>query len=125
MKSLKFYRKIFLFILISLSFSVTGNSQDIYPSHKLDVRSKIIKAYAPIYPEMALKTGVEGQVIVRVVVDTNGNVIKANIMKSIPVLDQAALDAAKKWKFSPGEKDGKKVKVEMLLPVRFSLKNAR
>jgi len=96
--------------------------QDTFPSHKVDEKPKLIKSVPPVYPEFAYKAGIEGMVIIRVVVDTEGNVAQANIMKSAPGLDQAALKAVKKWKFSPGVNGGKKVKVEMLLPVKFKIR---
>ena len=82
----------------------------------------LLKHAQPYYPEMARKSGVEGIVVVKVLIDKKGNVEKAEIFKSIPVLDDAALKAAKKCKFKPAKQRDKLVKVWMIIPYKFKLK---
>ncbi|HET9407752.1 MAG TPA: TonB family protein [Candidatus Sulfotelmatobacter sp.] len=62
----------------------------------------------PAYPELARKMNIVGTVKVEVVVAPNGIVRDARIVGGHPVLAQAALDAAKKWRFepAPGESSG-------------------
>jgi TonB family protein len=55
----------------------------------------------PIYPELAHKMNISGTVKIEVVVAPNGTVKDARIVGGHPVLAQAALDAAKKWRFEP------------------------
>jgi len=83
---------------------------------------KLIKQVNPVYPEEARKTGVEGVVILEAKADEEGNVVDARILRSIPVLDQAALDAVKQWKYEPLIIDGKARKVLFTVTVRFALK---
>ncbi|MBI9073016.1 MAG: energy transducer TonB [Melioribacteraceae bacterium] len=74
------------------------------------------------YPDKAKKEGIQGKVIVTAVIDAEGNVIKTSIEKSDnEVLNDAALKAVKNTKFTPGEKDGKKVKAEVTVPIMFKL----
>ena len=48
-------------------------------------------------------------VLVRMLIDTRGRVVKAVVTRSVPDLDSAALDCVKKWRFRPALKDGKPV----------------
>ena len=75
----------------------------------------------PVYPEFARKKGIEGKVVVKVVIDFNGDVQEAVIWKSVPELDEAALEAAKQCKFKPAKRKGKFVKVRMNVPFEFKL----
>ena len=78
-------------------------------------------APAPRYPELALKAGVTGVVIVKAVIDEGGEVEAAEILKGLPMgLNQVALDAVKRWKFEPATLDGKPVRVSH--SVTFSFK---
>jgi TonB family protein len=81
----------------------------------------LIKVVDPIYPEKARKAQVEGTVILEARTDEKGNVEDAKILKSIPVLDQAALDAVKQWKYEPTVIDGKPRKIVFTVSVRFAL----
>jgi TonB family protein len=83
---------------------------------------KLIKQVNPVYPEEARKTGVEGVVILEAKADEQGNVVDARVLRSIPVLDQAALNAVKQWKYEPMVVDGKPRKVLFTVTVRFALK---
>jgi TonB family protein len=56
----------------------------------------------PIYPELARKMNISGTVKIEVVVAPNGTVKDARVVGGHPVLANAALDAAKKWRFEPG-----------------------
>jgi TonB family protein len=55
----------------------------------------------PVYPEAAKKAGIEGTVVLSLSLDAKGTIIKARVIKSIPELDQAALDAVRQWKYEP------------------------
>jgi TonB family protein len=83
---------------------------------------KLVKQVNPVYPEAARKGHVEGTVILEAKTDEQGNVVDARILRSIPVLDQAAIDAVKQWKYEPLIIDGKPRKVIFTVTVRFMLK---
>jgi len=75
------------------------------------------------YPELARRTGIEGRVIVVLIVNKEGNVINASVLQSLfPSLDEVALNAVKETKFIPGKQRGKPVNVEMKIPIQFRLK---
>jgi TonB family protein len=75
------------------------------------------------YPEIAKRAGIQGKVFVKAYVDENGNVVKAEILKTAhPTLDSAAVDAVMKTKFTPGRQKGKPVKTQVSIPIVFALK---
>ena len=75
----------------------------------------------PVYPTDAKDARVQGVVIIEATIDTDGKVVDARILRSIPVLDQAALDAVKQWEFTPTIVDGVPVKVIMTVTVNFTM----
>lgn len=75
-----------------------------------------------VYPEEAKKQGIEGKVYVLAFIDENGNVASAKIIKGIGGgCDEAALDAIKQTKFTPGKQKGNPVKVQVSIPIVFKL----
>lgn len=75
------------------------------------------------YPAMARKANVEGRVTIQFVVDEQGNVTNAEVLRGIGAgCDEEALRAVMASKFEPGKQRGKPVKVHMSLPVMFKLR---
>jgi TonB family protein len=74
----------------------------------------------PAYPEEALAAGVQGVVIIEAVIARDGTVQNARVLRSIPMLDQAALDAVLQWKFTPTLLNGVPVEVIMTVTVNFT-----
>ena len=76
---------------------------------------------APQYPQIARASRVQGIVIVEATIDSRGNVESTVVLRSIPLLDQAALDAVRQWKFTPTLLNGVAVPVIMTVTVNFEL----
>ena len=76
------------------------------------------------YPEEAIQNKKEGRVIVQFVVDKDGSIMDAKVVRSIdPLLDKEALrviNLMPKWK--PGKNQGEAVRVRYTMPVMFRLK---
>ncbi len=90
--------------------------------YAVEIKPKVIKRVEPEYPDVARRAGLEGDVFVLLVVDENGNVISAQIVKSTnPIFNDAALKAVKQWKFKPGYQRDKPVKVRLMQPIHFRL----
>lgn len=82
------------------------------PPHKLiDV--------SPVYPDDAKAAGVRGVVIIEATIAKDGSVSNARILRSVPMLDQAALDAVNQWIFEPTLLHGAPIEVVMTLTVNF------
>jgi periplasmic protein TonB len=76
----------------------------------------------PIYPPMAIAARVEGTVIIEAVIDTDGRVQSARVLRSIPLLDAAALTAVGQWSYTPTLLNGVPVPVIMTVTVTFKLR---
>lgn len=75
------------------------------------------------YPVEAMERGLEGVALIRFVVNEKGRTENFRIIKSAsPLLDQEALRVLKEARFTPGQHNGKKVKVYVTVPVTFKLK---
>ena len=84
-----------------------------YPEKVRDVR--------PIYPQVAVAGRVEGRVIIEAIIGSDGRVKDARILRSIPLLDRAALDAVQQWHFTPTLLNGVPVPVIITVTVDFKL----
>jgi protein TonB len=84
--------------------------------------SKVLNV-PPVYPELARRAGIEGIVILEATIDAQGHVVSATVLRSVPLLDQSALEAVRQWTFSPALLNGVPVPVIMTVTVRFQLKS--
>jgi TonB family protein len=75
----------------------------------------------PIYPAVAQSGKVQGVVILEALIGTNGKVTNARVLRSVPLLDQAAIDAVMQWEFTPTLLNGQPVPVLMTMTVQFTL----
>jgi protein TonB len=80
-----------------------------------------IQDAAPQYPEIARAARVEGLVILEATIDERGFVTGARVLRSVPLLDAAALAALKQWRYTPTLLNGIPVRVLMTVTFRFSL----
>lgn len=80
-----------------------------------------IRDVRPVYPPIAQAANVTGVVIMEVRLGTDGRVEDAHVLKSIPLLDQAALNAVKQWEFTPTLLNGQAVPVIMTVTVNFTI----
>jgi protein TonB len=83
-----------------------------------------IRRIEPQYPDLAREAQVEGMVVVNVLVAKDGRVQEVQLHPTIhvPMLDQAALEAARQWTFEPALMNGRPVAVWVALPFRFRLR---
>jgi protein TonB len=75
----------------------------------------------PMYPQVARAARVQGVVILEATIGVDGSVSDARILRSIPLLDQAALAAVRQWRFVPTLLNGVPVPIIMTVTVNFSL----
>ena len=76
---------------------------------------------APVYPQIARAAGVDGVVIIEAVIAVDGSVRDARVLRSEPLLDRAALDAVKQWRYAPTRLNGVAVPVIVTVTVHFRL----
>jgi len=80
-----------------------------------------IKHVNPVYPPEAQQARIQGIVIIEAQIDQDGRVANARVIRSVALLDDAALDAVLQWEFTPTVLDGKPVPVIMTVTVNFTL----
>ena len=83
----------------------------------------LIKYVSPRYPDLARQAGIEGTVLLRVLVGKDGKVVSANVLQSdvTPMMEKAAVAAAKQFRFKPAKQRTVPVKATMMVPIRFKL----
>ncbi|GEM_PF-5103412 len=92
------------------------------PFEVVEHKPQVVKSVAPQYPDLARRLGIEGVVIVRALVGADGRVKEAVIEKSnAEMLNDAALEAVRRWTFTPGVMKHGPVPVWMTIPFRFRL----
>jgi TonB family protein len=80
-----------------------------------------LKDVKPAYPPIAQSARVQGVVIIEAILDANGKVAAGRVLRSIPLLDEAALAAVAQWEFTPTLVDGTPTAVMMTVTVNFTL----
>jgi len=101
-----------IFVVVEQMPTIIGGAQEVY---------KYLE-----YPEIARQAGLEGLVVVQVVVTPDGNPSLPEMARSGgQVLDEAAIKAVMQLSFQPGMQRGRPVRVRMAIPIRFRLREAK
>ena len=79
-----------------------------------------IKDVKPVYPAIAQSARVSGAVTIEATIGPDGKVAGANVVRSIPLLDQAALDAVRQWEYTPTLLNGVPVPVIVTVTINFT-----
>jgi protein TonB len=80
-----------------------------------------VRMFAPEYPSDMRRQNISGVVMVKCLIDEEGNVREPTIQKaSNSAFETPALDALKKWKFKPAQRDGTLVPMLVTIPIRFN-----
>ena len=80
---------------------------------------------APIYPAVARQTNVEGDVVINAVIDTTGRPTKLMVVSGPTLLQRAALNSFREWRYEPAYLDDESVPVEILISFKFRLHGLR
>jgi len=94
----------------------------IFSAEVLDNPPRSRSQVAPAYPAVERNAGITGEVLVEFMVDENGRVAHARVIRSSSAaFESSTLRAVERWRFEPGKKDGRAVRFRMIVPVHFSL----
>lgn len=85
------------------------------------IMSKVIEMPRPVYPEMAKRAGIQGAVNVQILIDETGKVVSAQAVKGSAMLTTAAVDAARRARFTPTKLGDSPVKVQGVITYNFVL----
>ena len=83
---------------------------------------ELLVSSAPIYPAMARQAQIEGQVMIDAVIDATGTLTNMTVISGAPLLQQAALDSLRTWKYRPGYLNEKPVPTKTSITVNFRLR---
>jgi len=76
----------------------------------------------PVYPDSAIRKGMEGDVFVKALIDEYGTVVSVSFLRSTEkIFEVPALNAVEQWIFSPFKKKGIPTKIEITVPVKFRI----
>ena len=87
----------------------------------VEQKPELIKFVNPVYPEMARRAGLQGQVLVAFIVTREGRVVEPQVLKGPEIFRAAALEAVRQFQFKPAMQNDRGVAVRMTIPIRFSL----
>jgi TonB family protein len=109
-------------VLVAQSGSSPPQSPALSPATSPGDSAKLepIKTQKADYPPEAARDGLQGQVVVKVLVSETGAVESVEVVRGDPILAKAALSAAKKWKFKPFIRGGKAIKASTEIPFDFA-----
>jgi len=95
---------------------------DVYRVGPAVFQPKIIRKIEPQYSEEARDAKLQGKVVLGVVVEEDGKIRQAKVLKGLGLgLDEKAVEAVKQWEFEPAMRDGKPVKVQATVEINFRL----
>jgi protein TonB len=107
---------------------IVGGLPDAPPAQAVPVRvggtvrePRRLTAVPPVYPELALKARLQGTVIIEATVNERGRVVNATLLQGLPMLTEAALEAVKKWTYTPTLVNGIPTPIIMTVTVHFRL----
>ena len=110
------------FALPSFDARKTNLGMDIFDINDLEKKPQARRLLPPRYPAKAKASSIEGFVLLEFIVDQNGDVESVVVKDSSHSLfEAAAVDAVRNWVFTPGEKDGRKVKFRCRQKIPFTI----
>ncbi len=117
---------VLLVFLTPISNSFASGKDDLYkPFAEVMPQPKggIENVYSKIqYPKVAQQVGIQGKVYLLIYINENGDVDDVKVLKGIGAgCDEAAVEAVKTTKFTPGKDNGTAIKVKLSLPITFKL----
>lgn len=83
---------------------------------------RLLRRVEPDYPEIARQARVQGTVILEATTDVHGRVVNVKVLRSVPLLDEAAVEAVRQWVYEPMVVNGRPRGVVFTVTLRFELK---
>jgi TonB family protein len=84
-------------------------------------QARLIHSVPPVYPALAKVTRVSGDVVVDALIDAGGNVKTVKVLSGPTILQQAASETVRQWKYEPARLDGQAVAMHLSVTVKFRL----
>lgn len=97
--------------------------EPVRPGGHIEMPARVVYV-APVYPPVAQAARLEGLVIIEATIDPSGAVVGARVLRSAPLLDDAALAAVRQWRYTPTLLNGVPVPVILTVTVQFKIRDA-
>ena len=81
--------------------------------------AQLVNRVEPVYPHVAVLTGIQGEVKLHAIIARDGRVVSLNVISGHPVLARAAEEAVSQWRYRPYYLNGQAVEVETFITVNF------
>jgi protein TonB len=110
----------------ALGAGLASNKQPAAPAAPVAVggqvrQARLVSTVPPEYPSLARTQHVSGGVTIDALIDANGRVTKMKVLSGPTLLEQAAMDALRQWKYEPAMLDGKAVPMHLTVTIQFRL----
>lgn len=102
-------------------FGMGEGEEEVLEVADIDYKPHPVRIVTPAYPEEARKRRLKGEVMVRLLVEKDGQVSRAEVVRGPKGLQKSALAAALQFRFRPGKHQGRVRKVWMVIPIEFKL----
>lgn len=107
--------------------SITSMASSAQPIAPIPVGGQVqsprrLSAVEPVYPVLARRSGIEGNVVIQADIDATGKIAGMKVVSGPAPLQQAALDALRQWKYVPGLLNGQPIASRITVTVQFRLK---
>lgn len=86
-----------------------------------DATDHLIYKVDPVYPSVAKKRNIEGEVALEIVISKEGGVMRTQVLSGHPLLKRAAMEAVKKYRYKPFKQNGQAVEAITTISIPFSL----
>jgi TonB family protein len=110
-------------LILFAQFSAAQNNIAAKAISEADARQNISQKIDPVYPPIAAAAHIEGDVEISLLIDANGDVASEKVLSGPAMLQQAALDAVKKWHFTPFTTTDAAVPVTTTITIPFHLEH--
>lgn len=91
------------------------------PTGGMVQEARLIRSVPPVYPALARTSRLSGDVVLDALVDARGNVATVKVISGPVLLQQAAVETLRQWKYEPAQLDGKPVAMHLAVTVKFRL----
>jgi TonB family protein len=115
------HRRFLTLVFAFLAFSAAGLAQDALPVDALTLSQHADSRVAPVYPPIARAARIQGTVVFEVRIGVTGKIESMKVVSGPPILQQAAIDCLKQWRWRPFAKDGAPIAAEGPVSIEFSL----
>lgn len=106
---------------LGLDDMMTDVTEMIFEIEDVEEKPRPVRQIEPVYPAELKRRKIGGRVDIEFIVDQQGNVLNPKVTRTDhPDFDRPALDAIRRWKFTPGKQGGKAVKVRVRAPLVFT-----